>query len=452
MVVKLLTLSIPAPELDNLEKYCQQCNRTKTDLIEEYLRYLNQLLQSHETKPSTEQLLSQINTPHEPIKEANQEKLDLEILLEIVIEHSTNLQNQLHKNNQQMLKYLQQVEKVTAAAAAVENDCFESDSLNEVATRSDELGQLARVFQRMVQTLKDREQELSEAKEQLEAVLNAVPGSISWINTNGVYLGVNKHLAENLNLLPENVNGQKLEFFKSQSQFAQFMSKFLSSQQTAASQEIEVQINNSKRYYLIAAQKYQQGNAAVTVGIDITDRKRAQEALRIAEENYRSIFENALDGIFQSTFDGHYINVNPAMAQIHGYDSPQEMMVTVAEIGSQLYVEPSCRQDFQRLMEAQGEVKGFEYQVYQRDGNIIWVEENTRAVGDTNGNLFYYEGIIQDITKRKQEEDALKQQVQDLRIEIDQQKRVCQVAAITQTDYFREIQAEIESMRFDEDF
>ncbi|NER49276.1 MAG: PAS domain S-box protein [Symploca sp. SIO1A3] len=351
-----------------------------------------------------------------------------------------------------MLKYLQQVEKVTAAAAAVENDCFESDSLNEVATRSDELGQLARVFQRMVQTLKDREQELSEAKEQLEAVLNAVPGSISWINTNGVYLGVNKHLAENLNSLPENVNGQKLEFFKSQSQFAQFMSKFLSSQQTAASQEIEVQINNSKRYYLIAAQKYQQGNAAVTVGIDITDRKRAQEALRIAEENYRSIFENALDGIFQSTFDGHYINVNPAMAQIHGYDSPQEMMVTVAEIGSQLYVEPSCRQDFQRLMEAQGEVKGFEYQVYQRDGNIIWVEENTRAVGDTNGNLFYYEGIIQDITKRKQEEDALKQQVQDLRIEIDQQKRVCQVAAITQTDYFREIQAQIESMRFDEDF
>jgi len=438
MVVKLLTLSIAESELESLTQYCQQFNRTQTDVIEEYLRSLNQPLKSLEAKPSTEQLLSQIKTLHKQLEETQHEKRDLE--------------NQIYENNQHMLKYLQQVEKVTAAAAALENDCFEPDSLNEVATRRDELGQLARVFQHMVKTIKAREQELAQAKEQLEAVLDAVPGSISWMDTNGVYLGINQRLAESLNLPPETIIGQGLGFVKPQSQFAQFISKFLSSQKTGTSQEIEVELNNSSRYFLIAAQKYQQGNASITVGIDITERKIAEEALRIAEENYRSIFENALDGIFQSTSDGHYINVNPAMAQIYGYDSPQEMMAMVAEISAKLYVKPSCRQEFQNLMEEHGEVKGFEYQVYRQDGSIIWLEENTRAIRDTSGKLLYYEGIIQDVTKRKQEEEALKRQVQELRIEIDQQKRICQVAEITQTDYFQELQAQIESMRFDDDF
>jgi PAS domain-containing protein len=79
-------------------------------------------------------------------------------------------------------------------------------------------------------------------------------------------------------------------------------------------------------YYLIAAQKYQQGTGTVSVGIDITEHKQVEEALRIAEENYRSIYENALEGIFQSTPEGTYISVNPAMARIYGYDSPKDMV------------------------------------------------------------------------------------------------------------------------------
>jgi PAS domain S-box-containing protein len=139
------------------------------------------------------------------------------------------------------------------------------------------------------------------------------------------------------------------------------------------------------------------------------------------------------------------------MARIHGYDSPAEMIASITQIGSQLYVDPSTRDNFKSFMAATGKVENFEYQVYRKDGRIIWVEEDTRAVRDTNGRLLYYEGIIQDISKRKREEEALKRQVEELRIEIDHRKRAREVAEITQTDYFQELQAAAEKLRFDED-
>jgi PAS domain S-box-containing protein len=174
------------------------------------------------------------------------------------------------------------------------------------------------------------------------------------------------------------------------------------------------------------------------------------EALRMAEENYRSIFENALEGIFQATSDGHFISVNPAMSNILGYDSPQQMIASVTEISTQLYVDPNTRQEFNRVMEEQGAVKNFEYQAYRQDGSVTWIQEDTRAVRDTAGKLLYFEGIIQDINKRKQNEELIKQQLQELKIEIDQQKRQYEVAKITQSDYFQEIQAEAENLQFDE--
>jgi class 3 adenylate cyclase/HAMP domain-containing protein len=126
--------------------------------------------------------------------------------------------------------------------------------------------------------------ELAEAKDQLEAVLNAVPGSISWIGSNGLYLGVNQHLAESLNLPPAAIIGQEIGFLKGNSEFADFMRQFVASSEPAASKELEVQVNNAVRYYLIVVQKYMQGTATVSVGIDITKRKRAEEALRLVNE------------------------------------------------------------------------------------------------------------------------------------------------------------------------
>lgn len=138
---------------------------------------------------------------------------------------------------------------------------------------------------------------------------------------------------------------------------------------------------------------------------EIIERKRMEEALRSAEENYRSIFENAVEGIFQSTPEGRCLSANPAMAKIHGYASSEELLAEVTDIERQVYVNPKDREALRRLMEYEGFVKGFEYQVYRKDGAKLWVTESARAVHDGCGNILYYEGFVQDITERKEAEE-----------------------------------------------
>ncbi|PIG91024.1 PAS domain S-box protein [Gloeocapsopsis sp. IPPAS B-1203] len=183
---------------------------------------------------------------------------------------------------------------------------------------------------------------------------------------------------------------------------------------------------------------------------DITDRKSSEESLRIAEENYRSIFENALEGIFQSSPEGRFINVNPALAKIYGYDSPSEMLESITDIGTQLYVDPEKRFEFKTLLEKQDAAMDFEYRCYCKDGSIIWIQIDARAVKDNRGKVLYYEGIVQDITDRKRREDELRRQLEELRIEIDQKTREKEVAMLTESSYFQEVQQEIAEVNLDE--
>jgi len=183
---------------------------------------------------------------------------------------------------------------------------------------------------------------------------------------------------------------------------------------------------------------------------DITDRKQAEESLRIAEENYRSIFENALEGIFQSSPEGRFINVNPALAKIYGYDSPSEMLESITDIGKQLYVDPEKRFEFKTLLEKQDAAMDFEYRCYCKDGSIIWIQIDARAVKDNRGKVLYYEGIVQDITDRKRREDELRRQLEELRIEIDHKTREKEVAMLTESSYFQEVQQEIAEVNLDE--
>jgi adenylate cyclase len=137
---------------------------------------------------------------------------------------------------------------------------------------------------------------------------------------------------------------------------------------------------------------------------DITERKKAEAALVQAEEKYRGIFENALEGIFQTTLDGLFISANPALAQIYGYDDPEELIASINDIEQQLYVEPQRRQEFLELIKQHGTLSEFESQVYCRDGNVIWISEYARTVYDANGEVLYYQGFAEDITLRRQVE------------------------------------------------
>jgi Amt family ammonium transporter len=145
----------------------------------------------------------------------------------------------------------------------------------------------------------------------------------------------------------------------------------------------------------------------VVVLRDIAERNRAQEELKRAEEKYRSIFEEAMAGTFQTTPEGKYLSVNPALARLYGFDSPEELMSSRTDIASQTYVDPGRREEFKRVMEEQGVVLGFEYEVYRKDGTKIWLLENARAIRDAGGAILYYTGTVVDVTERKRVENAL---------------------------------------------
>jgi PAS domain S-box-containing protein len=155
------------------------------------------------------------------------------------------------------------------------------------------------------------------------------------------------------------------------------------------------------------------------------EQKRTQVALKQAEEKYRGIFENAIEGIFQSSPDGKFISANPAMARMFGYESAEELINDRSDIESQHYVNPERRKFFENLINEEGMVQGFELQAYRKDGTTIWTSENVRAVRDENGSLLYYEGIVEDVTQRKQVEAEREELLRRLvSAQEDEQRRI----------------------------
>jgi PAS domain S-box-containing protein len=167
----------------------------------------------------------------------------------------------------------------------------------------------------------------------------------------------------------------------------------------------------------------------------IIKRKQAEETLRHAEEKYRSIVENAQEGIYRTTPEGRFITVNRAMADMLGYDSPDDLMAAFTDIAHQLYVNPEDRIKLRRMVGEHGSVKGFETRFYRRDGNWIWVSINIRAVHDTNGRVLYYEGINEDITVLKRADEERKQSFDRLRKAIGATIKAIAVVVETRDPY-----------------
>jgi PAS domain S-box-containing protein len=129
--------------------------------------------------------------------------------------------------------------------------------------------------------------------------------------------------------------------------------------------------------------------------------------VRVAEEKYRSIFINAIEGLFQSTSEGRFLTVNPAFARILGYLSPEEMISQITDIGHQLYVDPQDRMAAALLQEEPGFIQGFEIEAYRKDGKKIWLSVNRRSVRNKDGEEIYIEGSVEEVTERRRIEDAL---------------------------------------------
>jgi len=138
------------------------------------------------------------------------------------------------------------------------------------------------------------------------------------------------------------------------------------------------------------------------------ERHRSDQMLLAAEAKYHGIFDHLVEGIFQTTPDGHYLLANAALARIYGYASPEDLMQNITDIATKLYVEEGRREEFVRLMQAHDVITGFESETYRKDGSKIWISENCRAIRDAQGKLLYYEGSVEDITQRRLAEEAVR--------------------------------------------
>lgn len=178
--------------------------------------------------------------------------------------------------------------------------------------------------------------------------------------------------------------------------------------------EYSLNINHRQKWFTATISPFEE-SSVIFVARDISDvynelrlRKEAEEGLKLAEQGYRSIVENAIEGIYQSTPDGRYIKVNSALARIYGYSSPEALMAAITNIETQLYVNQERRHEFIKAIEIRGVVSGFESIIYCQDGSTIWISETVRAVRDAQGKIIYYEGIVSDITERKLAQEAVK--------------------------------------------
>lgn len=138
------------------------------------------------------------------------------------------------------------------------------------------------------------------------------------------------------------------------------------------------------------------------------ERQHERVALIEEKDNYCGIFDHLEEGIFRTTPDGRYSLANIALARIYGYDSPAELMASITDIARGLYVDPGRRDEFVKLMREHDILNGFESRIYRKNGSVIWISENCLAIRDGQGNLLYYEGTVEDITQRRQAEEALR--------------------------------------------
>jgi PAS domain S-box-containing protein len=380
----------------------------------------------HEEAPLStaviESLILQVNRLQGQLVELQQEKADLEVMLETVTGHSDQLVTEIRQEKQDLELLLE--------TTAEHSDVIAADL--------------------HTQAVKAKQQ----VEEQFRLIAESTPvGLIISRIGDGQILYANEAMGAILGLEAQALLQRQTPDFYRHTAHRQIILQALLEQQSFQGELQCLRADRTPFWALVCLRPFvfKEEAAMLMATTDITDRKQAEEALRLAEERYRGIFENALEGIFQASPEGQYLSVNPAMARIYGYDSPAELMQHIGNLLEKPYVEAETSLVFRDQLFRTDQAKDFEYRCYRKNGEIIWIEEDTRAVRDSEGNILYYEGIVQEITQRKREEEALKQQVKQLQIEIDHRKREHEVKKIAQTDYFQNLMAEADSLRYSED-
>jgi len=277
--------------------------------------------------------------------------------------------------------------------------------------------QLEKIVEKSNRVAKDLKQE----KKFSEKVLSSLPGIFYLYDEDGNIVRWNKNHETLTGFSADEISHRKiLDWFNEEEKkyIASRVKETFVRGKSDAEGNLVIKSGERVPYYFTAMRmivdkkKYLLG-----MGTDLSELKKTEEELRKSEEKYRQIFENAVEGIFQTTPQGRFVSANPAMARILGYDSSQELMATVKNIKKQLYVSKEVRDDFIRIIKTQKKVSGFETQFYRKDGSQIWASVHARSVLDQEGKLILIEGIMTDITRQKLKAEELKQREAYLREE-----------------------------------
>lgn len=186
-----------------------------------------------------------------------------------------------------------------------------------------------------------------------------------------------------------------------------YITKPFQAPEVLARVKTQLQLHTLQQQLRTQAELLQQQNEQLQA--EIQTRQQVEAHLREAEAKYRSIFENASEGIFQITAEGKYLAANPALARILGYNSSADLMASITDIG-QIYVAPKRRLELIALLKHYQILADAESEVYRKDKQKIWINESIRAVYNSNEEFLFYEGTLQDITERRKAEQILRQE------------------------------------------
>ena len=311
---------------------------------------------------------------------------------------------QLSRAFQDLMGWIKETEGVVSRIG-------EGDLGQKVELKSDQ-DTFGKAFQSMMSSLQDSQKTLRESEEKIRGVLIQAPIGLSLIRNGGRYEYVNPKFVELFGYTLEEIPAGRNWFEKAypdpeyrQKVIASWREELSGSKPGKARPRVfTVTCKDGAVKEILFKQVALAGGTHLVTYEDITERKLAEQALRESEEKYRSLFEGSKDSHFITTRDGKYVDLNGATVSLLGYDSKEELMkVEVA----QTYYNPEDRKKFQELMAKQGFVKDLELELKRKDGKKIYALFTVSTRKDPKGNIIGYRGTVQDITERKEAEEAL---------------------------------------------
>lgn len=317
------------------------------------------------------------------------------------------------------------------APPGVDSDQPELFEARFVATADNEVVVINRNVTERAATLEALREAESAARDngaRLGAVLDTTVDGIISIDTKGVVWSFNRAAESLFGYQAAEVVGQNLSMLMPEPDHSQHDSYLANYARTGEARVIGIgrEVTGRRKDGSLFPMELGVGEATVGgdqmfTGIvrDVTARVEEQRARELAERQYQDLFESAIVGIYQASPSRGYFTCNPAMATILGYESAEAVMASVSDIGQQVYVDASVRDQYVQLLDRFGEIEGFEAEIRKPDGTTVWTSQNVHAVYAGNGEIVRYEGVVQDITARK----AMERQLEDGRLRLEEANR-----------------------------